>query len=256
MGKVLKADFGSGPADAYVQYTHGSELEEAYISLDVMIPADSFAANLADAWLGVIMRTFRVTGGPTYIPIDGIQVNYFSDWSWDQTNDSYPGAEGITEDEWHTVRWHVVIVPSVSATVTWEVDGTNEGDSSTGIQKITRFWFGLVDGNADVTVDNFIYLDNLLIGTSGFGSDEILSADFEGGSPLGDFDDTSGDISVVDDPLDMGGGDLDLGSASVAGTATVSAQILQDGPANDKNTYRGWIADRGRDEPTIGVVSP
>jgi hypothetical protein len=196
MAKVLKADFGSGPSDAYVQFDHPSTTNDFYLSVDVLIPQDTFDANLTDEWLGAFVAMFGPSVGTER---QDIQINYFSDWSWDQGfTDSYPGPQGITGDTWHTIQMHISL--SGAGSIDWKVDGVSEGTSTcVGSTSYKRWRFGLLYGNGDVTSDNFIYLDNIKIGTSGFGSSEIFSDDFEDGT-LDAWGATSGDVSVVDTP--------------------------------------------------------
>lgn len=59
--------------------------------------------------------------------------------------------------------------------------------------------FGQIFSNTDS--DQIVYIDNIKIGTSGYGSTDIFSEDFEGATPLANFTSTTGTLNIVSDPF-------------------------------------------------------
>lgn len=192
----LKAD--GAAADAFVQKAFAPQTD-VYITLDLRIPAAHEAAMVGDLGYGPLFTELDKPGFPGFGdqgllawpdgPDVGLTLTYLT--IFDVLGDPF------TADVFHTVEMRVQNGSPITTSI-W-LDGVALSFVSASHNQPNPYEaarFGLIHSQPDARQ---VYdLDNIKIGTTRGGS-EIFSEDFEGASPLDNFDIVSGDVSIVAD---------------------------------------------------------
>ena len=197
MAKVLRIASDGAGGDALVWKSAGPAVDELYITFDLFIPA----AALPDWTSAGFSGTFAAfTQGGDYITIgselDGIYLNVPGDYAYDKSPFNNITGTGETTDAWHTISMHWKKSQAGAPGV--QIDATDYGylsGTTYGVQTDGAFW----GQHAPPSTTEPIYMRNLKLGTSGYGSSDIANIDLSGGS-LSVFDDHQGDVSIIDDP--------------------------------------------------------
>lgn len=190
MGKVLKAD--ATAAAAYVEFAFDSPAAEVWVTFDLLLPAAAI-----DLW--------TANGTENYVRLLSIESSDFvilqdpdvSGELWNGEGGVFGGEQGSipapTPDSWKTVEVHYqdggLSEFFIEGATVWSTSAYGSGDQ-------TSIEFGVFDASFP---GSFIYVGNVKIGSSR-GASDYFSDDFSSGN-LSAWYATSGDVSVVDDPL-------------------------------------------------------
>lgn len=192
MTKVLKADCSASNV-AYVQFDLPLDQGEVWLTFDLFFDAAALAV-----FNGTGSNDFGdiIAAGFTSFATENLWAGTSpSSWAL-STGDTALPSPALTANVWRTLEVHYVAgtqLVELYVDSTLAVSGTYPGSGDA---------HSIVVGQSTGSIsdpDLIVYLDNVKISTTR-GGDDLFSDDFESGN-LGAWTSTTGDVSVVDDPL-------------------------------------------------------